>query len=274
MAAPVLFAQGLKDPHSLAFDIDEELFVAEASSGDLKKISPQGRVVQFANVNGQPAGLAFDDSDDLFVADSKRHQLLLLSLDEAVEVYAFQCKGKRFVGPHSLYFDTAGNLLFSDLGHSDDDGSIYSADLNGEVALLSTGLARPSGLVMSEDAAGLFVGESAANRIAYLEFNDDETLGPPQIFTEFDDGGSGIESLLFDTEGTLYVARSGVGICRLDPDGKTIDVIKIPGDHPAGMTFGGDNFDTLYVAESSTGSIYRLDAMPPGQRPFAGPRSV
>ena len=129
----------------------------------------------------------------MFVADSKRHQLLLLSLDEAIEVYAFQCKGKRFIGPHSLYFDTGGNLLFSDSGSGDSDGSIYSVDLNSEVSLLKEGLSRPSGLVMSEDAAGLFVGESQTNRIIYMEFDDEDNLGAIEVFAQFDEG-SGIQS--------------------------------------------------------------------------------
>ena len=58
MPSPDLFAQGLKTPHGLAFDIDEELFVAEAAPGTIKKVSPQGKVAQFSGVNGRPVGLA------------------------------------------------------------------------------------------------------------------------------------------------------------------------------------------------------------------------
>jgi hypothetical protein len=39
------------------------------------------------------------------------------------------------------------------------------------------------------------------------------------------------------------------------------------------MAFGGIDFDQLFVSEAS-GAVYRLQLDEPGQRPFAGPRSV
>ena len=81
-------------------------------------------------------------------------------------------------------------------------------------------------------------------------------------------------ALLFDDDGRLYITRGGKGLAIADPDGQLITQIPLPGNEPTAMVFGGADFDELYIAETSTGAIYRMQTESPGQRPFAGPRSI
>lgn len=275
MLSPKLFIQGLSMPGGLAFDADEQLFVAETQQARIRRIGPHGKPMLFATTGGKPLGIAFDDSNDLFVAEKGRRHLLLISPDEAVEVYAHQCKGKRFTGPQDLCFGPAGDLIFTDAGdqNSAPTGSIYSVDIDAEATLLATGLANPTGLVLSQDASSLYVIEAGHNRILSLSFKGDGTLAPPQVFIQFDEGPPP-RSLLFDDTGRLYVTRPGTGLTIADPDGQVTAQIPIPGNEPTAMIFGGPDFDELYIAEASTGSIYRMQTESPGQRPFAGPRSI
>jgi sugar lactone lactonase YvrE len=275
MLSPKLLIQGLSTPAGLAFDADEQLFVAETQHGRIRRIGPHGKPLAFASTGGKPLGIAFDDSNDLFVAEKGRRHLLLISPDEAVEVYAHQCKGKRFAGPQDLCFGPSGDLIFTDAGDQNPaaTGSIYSVDIDAEASLLTTGLANPTGLVLSQDASSLYVVEAGHNRIVALPFAEDGTLGPPQVFIQFD-GGQPPRALLFDDAGCLYITRPGIGLAIADPDGKITATIPIPGDEPSAMVFGGPDFDQLYIAESGTGAIYTLQTESPGQRPFAGPRSI
>lgn len=275
MRSPQLFIQGLSVPGGLAFDADEQLFVAETQQGRIQRINPHGKPVLFASTGGKPLGIAFDDSNDLFVAEKGRRHLLLISPDEAVEVYAHQCKGKRFTGPQDLCFGPAGDLIFTDAGdhHHSPTGSIYSVDIDAEATLLTTGLANPTGLVLSQDASSLYVVEAGHNRILSLAFKEDGTLAPPQVFIQFSEGQLP-RALLFDDAGRLYITRGGIGLTIADPEGQIITQIPIPGNDPTAMTFGGPEFDELYIAEASTGSIHRMQTESPGQRPFAGPRSI
>ena len=80
--------------------------------------------------------------------------------------------------------------------------------------------------------------------------------------------------MLFDTGGILYIGRHGIGITLVDPDGKIIEEIPLGAPEPMGMTFGGLDFNELYIAEAQTGSIFRMATQNPGQRPFVGPRSI
>lgn len=276
MPAPELFAQGLTAPSGLAFDGDDNLFVTDTLHGAIVKVTHEARVAPFVSTGGRPTGIAFDDSNDLFVAERGRRHLLIVSLDEAVKIYAHQCKGRRFLGPQELIFSPDGSILFSDAGDSSADkpcGGIYSVDLNSEVEQVAGDLAGPSGLVISEDAGYLYVAEAGRNRIVTMPIGDRGGLGKAEVFAEFADG-RGLHSLRFDAEGVLCATRPGVGLSRIDPDGKLVESISLPGDEPTGMAFGGIDYDELYVAEVQTSAIYRLRMPHPGQRPFAGPRSV
>ncbi len=275
MHSPQLFIQGLAAPGGLAFDADEQLFVAETLEGRIQRISPQGKPLFFASTGGKPLGIAFDDSNDLFVAEKGHRHLLLISPDATVEVYAHQCKRKRFTGPQDLCLGPTGDLIFTDVGdhHSPSTGSIYSVNIDAETSLLATGLANPTGLVLSQDASSLYVIEADQNRVLSLSFKEDGTLAPPQIFIQFTDGGPP-RALVFDDDGRLYITRGGKGLTIADPDGQPITQISIPGNEPSAMVFGGADFDELYIAETSTGAIYRMQTESPGQRPFAGPRSI
>ncbi len=276
MQSPEIFIQGLSTPGGLAFDADEQLFVSETQHGRIRRIGPHGKPILFASTGGKPLGIAFDDSNDLFVAEKGRRHLLLISPDEAVEVYAHQSKGKRFSGPQDLCFGPAGDLIFTDAGDQNtqaNNGAIYSVDIDAEAMLLASGLTNPTGLVLSQDASSLFVVEAAHNRVLSLPFQKDGTLGPAQVFIQFTDGQAP-RALLFDDQGRLYIARPGIGLTIADPDGQVTAQIPIPGTEPTAMVFGGPEFDELYLAEASSGSIYRLRTEAPGQRPFAGPRSI
>jgi gluconolactonase len=272
MAESEIVARDLKSPYSLAFDAEDVLFVSESGAGRVSRVR-DGRLSLFAQTGSRPRGIAFDDSDDLFVAEGGRHHLVLISPDEAVEVYANTCKGRRFASPEDLCFAPTGDVLFSDAGHADKegDGYVYRADLDGEVTEIVSGLSSPGGMILSEDAGMLFVSERGHHRIISLEIDDEGNLENQQVFVDLKDGGSA-ESLLFDTQGQLYASVPGQGVVIIDPDGGTVSTLDLPGTAVTGMAFSGLEFDELYICESDT--VVRISVDIPGQRPFAGPRSV
>ena len=267
-----LVAEDLKTPHGLAFDDEDTLFVAEIEGGRIVRIVDD-RVQVFAETGGKPRGIAFDDSGDLFVAESARHHLLLISLDEAVEVYANQCRGQRVAAPQELCFSPEGDVLFTDWGREGADGSVYRADLDGEVNHIANGLESPTGMVWSQDASTLFVSETGQNRIVSLDLDDaGENLENQQTLANFENGTPG--ALMFDSQGSLYVAVQGVGIVILDDAGDVVETLEIGSGRLAGMAFGGLEYDDLYVADTEEGKVYCCHREVSGQRPFAGPRSV
>ena len=273
MAEPEIVVSDLRSPYGIAFDADDVLFVSESAANRVVRVE-DGKAQPFAQTGPRPLGIAFDDSGDLFVAESGRHHLILISPDEAVEVYAHSCRGRRFISPRQLCFEPTGDILFSDPGHGEDGGgSVYRADLDGEVTEVISGVSSPAGMVLSEDAAVLYVSERGNRRILSLEMDDEGRPQNQQVFFEFGDD-AGAEDLLFDARGQLYASIPGAGIVVIDPEGRRQGLIEIPGAEVAAMTFGGLEYDRLFVAESKTGSVYGLTLEAAGQRPFAGPRSI
>ena len=274
MQAPEIFTEGFAQPSGMAIDVDEQFFVAEAGTGRIHKIAADGIRAPFAETGGRPTGIAFDDSSDLIVAEEGRHDLLIVSFDGSFEIYAHQCRGKRFTGPRELCFSPNSDVLFTDSGGDQEArGAIYRVDIDGDVAQLASGLAHPTGLVVAEDGGSLFVAETGRNRVLVYEMDDQDNLDNQQVFVEFD-GGNGPLALAFDSEGTLFVARPGIGLTQVDLDGKIVDDTALPGANPTGLLFGGADYDELFVSETDTGAIYRIRTDHPGQRPFAGPRGI
>ena len=271
MAEIEVVTRGLQSPYGLAFDADDMMYISESGAGRVSCLK-EGRLVPFAQTGSRPRGIAFDDSGDLFVAESGRHHLILISPDVAVEVYASSCKGRRLVSPEELCFSPTGDVLFSDAGHGVDegDGAVYRANLDGEVTEIISGLSSPAGMILSEDAGVLYVSERGHNRILSLEIDDDGNQQEQQVFVELKDGHA--DCLLFDKEGQLYASVPGQGILVIDPEGTTIRKIDLPSKDVSGMAFGGLEFNILFACADD--AVYRIPLEVPGQRPFAGPRSV
>jgi sugar lactone lactonase YvrE len=88
------------------------------------------------------------------------------------------------------------------------------------------------------------------------------------------DTSSGADGLCIDTRGWLYVT-SRLGVQVFDPAGRVEAIIPKPDDAKArnqwlsNVTFGGKNFDTLYITCGD--GIYRRKTKQKGALGFAAP---
>ena len=66
-------------------------------------------------------------------------------------------------------------------------------------------------------------------------------------------------------------AQHGAGrIIVLDPDGREVAAIPVPGSQPTNVAFGEPDFASLIVTELHTAAVYRLHLGVPGQPLFGG----
>jgi gluconolactonase len=247
-----LFAEGFKFPEGPTFDRDGNLFVVNVESGDISKISPEGKVKTFVNTGGA-----------LFVADREKG-IIAISPQGASRVIMDRYQGKRLNGPNDLLFDSWGNLYFTDPHGSSAEnpiGCIYRVSSDGKITCLAEGLAFPNGLALSPDEKYLFVADTRKNRILrYI-------LDPPvrsYLFSQMN-GGWGPDGMAFDLAGNLYLAQYGGGVVMvLDPRGEFVERIAVGGLFPTNVAFGGPDRRTLYVTEVETGSVYSFITDCPG----------
>ena len=143
----------------------------------------------------------------------------------------------------------------------------------GEKVRLDQDLKGASGVALSPDGLWLFVSQSLSRSGLSYRVRTDGTVDAREPFYDFyvpawaDDSGAG--AIGMDHDGRAYAAtRAGVQV--FDRNGRVAAILPLPGDAAAtSLCFGGQNFDTLYVAGG--GKVYRRKLHVEGAPPWAAP---
>lgn len=183
-------------------------------------------------------------------------------------------ENKRLNSPNDVVVKKDGTIWFSDPRYgilSNDEGykadseigsdNVYRFDpKTGELSCVADDTIRPNGLAFSPDERLLYVTDTSASHddngrheIRVYEVQDDgKTLSSGKTFAVVEPGLP--DGFRLDNQGNLFVSSlDGVQIYR--PDGVRIAKICVP-EKIANLTFGGDNFDELYIV--ATTSLYRI----------------
>src|SRR5438105_8833356 len=108
---------------ALAFDAQDNLFVADPQSHQIHKVTPAGVATTFAAVTN-PMGLAFDAAGNLFVADAATGAAGTGSVIKFTPAGASTMFATGLNGPFGLAFDTNGNLFVSETNTTSINGRI------------------------------------------------------------------------------------------------------------------------------------------------------
>ena len=214
-----IFASGLTDPTGLAFDASGNLFVADASSHMIFKITPNGTRTTFASNLGVLFALAFDASGDLFAIDEGSGSIFKFTPDGVKSTFA-----SGIGSPVSLAIDSAGNLFVGDQVAN----AIFKFAPDGSKTTFTSALNDPLGLAF-DSAGNLFVAENVGGTI--FKFTPNGTM------TTFTSGLNGPSGLAFDSAGNLFEADSNSNsIFEFTPNGiKTTFATSV--GNPFGLAF-------------------------------------
>ncbi len=245
-------------------------------------VSPANRVY-FSNCNGGWIGSFFEGKMDTFLMKSattfeKTNGMIyydnflyaceygigkIIKIDNSgiVEDYATEFNGKNFNRPNDLTIDKKGNIFFTDpksYGAEKLDGRIFYIDKkNKKVSLIQKNMAFPNGIGISPIDKKLYVCESAKNRIVRFDIMKNGKLSEKEIFIELPGGDP--DGFIFDKNGNIYVAHYGTGtMFIISPKGEILQNIKTPGQRPTNVEFGGNDNKTLYLTETETNALYKI----------------
>jgi gluconolactonase len=270
-------ATGFNSPEGPAFAENGDFYFVNWLTSSIQRIGPDGVAREFVNTGGIPAGLAFHRDGTLYCADEGKdiHGVIRIDADGRIATFVNSYQGKPLNGANDLVFDRRGVLYFSDpWGSSVENpiGGFYRAFPDSRVERIDTGLAFPNGVALNADESAVFLGETGYNRVFRYAIQSDGAIGEKTIFAELT-GRPGPDGMAFDAEGRLYIAQHGNGrVVVLDPKGREVEYIRMPGAQPTNVAFGGPEFDTLVVTEVETASIYRVRIGIKGQPLFGGLR--
>lgn len=103
-------------PDGMAFDQDDNLFVANLGDDKIIKIDPQGNATVFFDdplLVREPGGIAIDGSGNLFVANYALHTIARIRLDTGVAEVLAGPDSTKMAAPSDLKLARSGGLLAS-----------------------------------------------------------------------------------------------------------------------------------------------------------------
>lgn len=246
-----------------SFDRAGNLWLVDLAHGRLLRVSPGGEWDVALEYDGQPNGLAIHRDGSVWIAD---HRKGILKLDPAsgnLTTILAELPHAALKGPNDLMFAENGDLYFTDQGNSglhDPTGRLVRIRAGGAVEVLLDNVPSPNGLVVQRDMRAVFLAVTRDNAVWYVPLLGEqrEEVGRVGRFIQMQGGaGGGPDGMAMDAEGNLVVAHVMLGsIWIFSALGEPLYRLRTSaGPLITNAAFGGPDGKTLFVTESSTGSL-------------------
>jgi len=264
-------ALGFKDPEAVAFDQNAVLY-GSSSDGVIRRMTPDGTVSEFVHVGGRPCGLAFDREDNLFVCEAISGVVLKVSRTGTVSSFCERVGDLRLRVPNFLTFDAEGNLYVSNSSdrsiaqeHAEGmkphpRGALVRLTPDGRGEVIATGLYLANGTAIDPAEEYVYVLQSTLDNCVRIPINRD---GPAEAEQYGGDLGALADGMAFDADGYLIVTVPNANqLVVIDPDGTVSMLVDDPEKdwmgRPSNCAFGGDANDELFIGQIGADFVGRL----------------
>jgi sugar lactone lactonase YvrE len=168
-------------------------------------------------------------------------------------------------------------------------GYLFRLDNNGELKIVADGLHLSNGMGFSPDGLTFYLVDTIPGIIYQFDYNiATGDIRNKKVLIQFDRAHGLPDGMTVDKEGFLWVAMFfGGKVIRLNPDGVIADEIRLPCMQPTSITFGGKNFNKLFITTAALewkttyapkghnyellkgGSVYSIDTDFEGKEEFS-----
>jgi D-xylonolactonase len=132
-------------------------------------------------------------------------------------------------------------------------GSFYRIEADRSITRVDAGYHVANGPAISPDGRWLFHANTVLGQIYRFPL-DGATLGPRELWLQFEPDWGYPDGMAFDAEGGLWIAHwGGSRVSRFDPQGKVERAIHVPASQITSMTFAGDSFERMFITSAADG---------------------
>lgn len=240
-----LVAEGYKFTEGPAVNAKGEVFYNDVPNSKTYKILLDGKVVVFLADSKRGDGQAFGPDGRLYSVAGGAEQIVSYDAAGEAKVVADGFRGNDLVVRHD------GGIYVTNPGWDGKEPSkVWYISPSGEKKVVDTGLKFSNGLTLSPDQSLLYVADSRTHWVYSYQVKPDGSLAYKQRYYHLHvpdtADESGADGMRVDRDGRLYVAtKMGLQVC--DQAGRVNCIIPTPNGRVSNLTFGGPEFDTLFV---------------------------
>lgn len=134
-------------------------------------------------------------------------------------------------------------------------GALFRLDTDLNLTVADDGYHICNGPTFIDGGATMLHTDSFEGRIYAYPLADDGALGEPAVWRQLGDDEGSPDGMTVDSEGCVWVAQwGGARVCRYSPKGELLDTIAVPALNPTSCTFGGPDFQTLFITTACEGN--------------------
>jgi sugar lactone lactonase YvrE len=133
-----------------------------------------------------------------------------------------------------------------------DTGTLYVMDADGSIAAVDTGYRVTNGPAFSP-LGDLMYHNDSAKRVTYkFDMGGDGKPENRRVFIQFGEADGHPDGMTVDSEGCLWIAFwGGWSVKRYSANGQWLETVRLPVQNVTSCTFGGRDFDLLFITTAS-----------------------
>jgi len=243
-----------------AADAKGKVYFTDQPNDKIYIWSVDGKLSVFLEHCERSNGLYFDNNGELLACADLYNKLVSFNSKGQMSALVKKFDGKKLNGPNDLWRDSKGGIYFTDplykrpywnRGDMEQPGQYiyYLKPDRKTVILVAKNVVQPNGIIGTPDGKTLYVADIGDRKTYSWKINDDGTLSERKLFCEM-----GSDGMTIDNQGNIYL--TGKGVTVFNAKGEQIDHIEVPEGWTANVTFGGADFDTLFITASD--SLYSI----------------
>ena len=260
--------------------VDQYLLFSDMPADVRRRWDSKRGVVEARRPSNKCNGMTYDAELNLIVCEHATSSLIRERSDGRREVLASHFENQELNSPNDVCVHSSGAIYFSDPWYGRFPGfghprkrrlgfqGVYRIAAGGGDPELIVGrdeFEMPNGICFNPDETLFYINDTPG---AYIKVYDSDAVGNISNGRMFFEGvGSGVieegipDGMKCDERGNIWVTGPG-GVWVISPAGEHLGTILVP-ENTGNMTWGGDDWHTLYIPSST--SLYSI-------RTIVGPR--